>query len=802
MGNSKSKDLYRTFIDTSNDIIFLKDEKGRYIIVNKHYLEYLGKKEEDVIGKTGFEFRPPDIAEQCDQSDRKTLELNDIVVTEETTNNRTIETRKFPVRLGRNKVGIGCFMRDITEYKQTEEALRQSERRKTILNDIANIFLTIPDEAMYGEVLTVVLRVMRSRYGIFGYIGGNGELVIPSLTRDVWKECNVPDKSIVFPFDTWGESLWGRAIREKKAFYSNEPFRTPEGHVRIDNFLTVPIVFGKETIGLLSVANKEGGYTEEDRNLQEGIAGFISPILNARLQRDIQERRRREAEEALKESEERYRTAIENSNDGVAIMKSTQHLYVNRKFLEIFGYTDPEEIIGKAVSTTVHPDDLNMVSEINRKRQVGEPVPSQYGFKGIKKDGAHVHIEVSAAKTTFLGETVSLVYMRDVTERKHLESQLLQSQKMEAIGTLAGGIAHDFNNILTALIGYGNLLQMKIDKDDPLRVYVDQVLASSEKAANLTQSLLAFSRKQVIELKPNTVNIIIKGIEKLLQRLLPEDIDLKVIPAGTDSTIMADTTQMDQVLINLATNARDAMPRGGTLTIETRVTEINHAFIISHGYGQPGPYVLISVSDTGVGMDKTTMKKIFDPFFTTKEVGKGTGLGLSTVYGIIKQHSGYINVESEPGQGTTFHIYLPVVKAKVKEKEAVSLPKQGGVETILIAEDDPTVRNLIKEILSMWGYTVIEAVDGEDAIRRFMKNKDVIALMILDVVMPKKNGKEAYEEIRKANPDINVIFISGYTGDVVLDKGIHDDTVDFIKKPLLPEELLLKVRAALDKQVL
>jgi two-component system cell cycle sensor histidine kinase/response regulator CckA len=512
--------------------------------------------------------------------------------------------------------------------------------------------------------------------------------------------------------------------------------------------------------------------------------------------RDITDHKR--MEEALRESEERYRTAIENSNDGVAIMKGTEHLYVNKKFVDIFGYADADEIIGKPVSLVVHPGDFAAVDEINRKRQNGEPVPSQYEFRGVRKDGTHVDIEISAAKTTFLGETVSLVYLRDVTDRRHLQFQLLQAQKMEAIGTLTGGIAHDFNNILTALIGYSNLLLMKMEEDDPLRIYVEQMLASSEKAANLTQSLLAFSRKQLMELKPNKINTIIRGIEKLLKRLLTEDIDLKVILSDKNMTIMADMTQMDQVLLNLTTNARDAMPGGGVLTVETQEVELDNTFVMSQGFGRPGRYVLVSVSDTGIGMDAGTQERIFDPFFTTKDVGRGTGLGLSTVYGIIKQHNGYINVESEPDRGTTFRIYLPVVQATAEDVKQISLDTEKGTETILLAEDNTEVRNLAKEVLLISGYSVIEAADGEDAVRRFMERKDSISLMILDVVMPKKNGKEVYEAIRKIRPDIKVLFTSGYTGDIVIDKGVHGEEANFIAKPLSPDALLLKVREILD----
>jgi two-component system cell cycle sensor histidine kinase/response regulator CckA len=379
-----------------------------------------------------------------------------------------------------------------------------------------------------------------------------------------------------------------------------------------------------------------------------------------------------------------------------------------------------------------------------------------------------------------------------------LQAQLLQAQKMEAIGTLAGGVAHDFNNILMAVIGYSNLLQMKMDTDDPLKLYVDQILASSQKATNLTRSLLAFSRKQAIELKPLKMPTILKGIEKLLRRLLPEDIELRIISSAPDTIIMADIGQMDQVLLNLATNARDAMPKGGRLTVETKEVELDNRFKKVHRFGEPGRYALVSVTDTGIGMDERTKAKIFEPFFTTKEVGKGTGLGLAIVYGIIKQHDGYVTVTSEPGQGTTFQIYLRAVKVKVQEATDVPVPIRGGTETILLAEDNKDLRGLMREVLTGEGYAVIEAGDGEDGLYRFMEQKDGISLLILDVVMPKKDGKEVYEEICKVKPDIKTIFVSGHTGDVVIEKGVRDGAFDFISKPVSPSELLQKVRSVLD----
>ncbi len=373
-----------------------------------------------------------------------------------------------------------------------------------------------------------------------------------------------------------------------------------------------------------------------------------------------------------------------------------------------------------------------------------------------------------------------------------------QAQKMESIGQLAGGIAHDFNNILTSLIGYASLIRAKMDTANPLRSYVDQVLSASTKGAELTRSLLTFSRQQPVTLLPVDVNDAIRATQPLLKRLLTEDIYLSTSLTGEDTVVMADKTQMDQILFNLVTNARDAMPEGGTLTVETDIANVDSWFIEAHGFGEPGRYVLITVCDTGEGMDEATREKIFDPFFTTKDTGKGTGLGLATVYGIVKQHNGYITVYSEPGKGTAFHIYIPAAMTKVETVIDTAVHTEGGKETVLIAEDDEGVRQIMREALEDYGYMTIEAVDGQDAMEKFELHHD-IDLVILDSVMPRKNGREAFEKIRAINPRIKVLFISGYTRDIVLDKGIKDREFDFIPKPLMLDRFLQKIREILDR---
>ena len=395
----------------------------------------------------------------------------------------------------------------------------------------------------------------------------------------------------------------------------------------------------------------------------------------------------------------------------------------------------------------------------------------------------------------------------NVLERKRSEEllhekehQLRHAQKIEAVGQLAGGIAHDFNNVLTAIIGYASVLSLKMKEDDPLRINVEAILASTERATSLTRGLLTFSRKQFINPVPLNLNDIIRRVENILSRVIGEDVVLRTVLADENMLVLADCVQIEQVLINLVNNSRDAMPDGGELIINTHPVMIGSDFIKKHGFGKEGMHALISVVDTGIGMDEKTKEKIFEPFYTTKEVGKGTGLGLSIVYGIIAQHNGYIDVYSKPGEGAIFNIYLPIVKQRrldKKEKETYSVPSC-GTESLLIAEDDAEVRILLKVILTEHGYSVIEAVDGNDAVAKFMENRDRIKLLILDVVMPEKNGKDVYEEIQQTSPDIKVLFVSGYAQDVIQRRGLIEEGRDYLAKPIFPHELLIKVREILD----
>jgi nitrogen-specific signal transduction histidine kinase len=408
---------------------------------------------------------------------------------------------------------------------------------------------------------------------------------------------------------------------------------------------------------------------------------------------------------------------------------------------------------------------------------------------------------VSARKLVLAGRPLVHCLATDMTERKKLDVQFLQAQKMESIGLLAGGVAHDFNNILTAISGYGQILRDNIATDDALlRESITQVLKASERAAELTRGLLAFSRKQMINPQPVHIDTLIVNTGKLIRRIIGEDIEFCTEFSGKKLFVMADAGQIEQVLMNLATNARDAMPRGGRLSISTKRVMINGGSEALYDLSAPGKYALISISDSGTGIDKKSMGRLFQPFYTTKEVGKGTGLGLSIVYGIIKQHKGAVMVCSEAGLGTTFNIYLPLIdKCAGDEESEMPSAIAGGTETILVAEDEFIVGEYLKILLGKAGYRVMVAGDGEEALAMFEEHDD-ISLVLSDVVMPKKNGVEILMEIKKRKPGIKVIFISGYSAEFIQKMGIIEDGVDYIAKPFEKNHLLRKIREILDSE--
>ncbi|MBI5664311.1 MAG: PAS domain S-box protein [Nitrospirae bacterium] len=570
--------------------------------------------------------------------------------------------------------------------------------------------------------------------------------------------------------------------------------------------IALNILINRLVIGPLSILRRSikafksgGGHDIVPVHSNDEIGGLISSFnrMAETITKDAVELSK--SENVLRLSEEKFSKAFRSGPTLMAMstIEEGRFIDVNDAFLHTFGY-EKDEVIGRTSA------ELGIWADPEERRKILDRLGKSEMIKNeeivfCKKTREELTMLWSVEVIDIEGRQCILAVAQDITERKKLEARLLQAQKMESIGQLAGGIAHDFNNILTAIIGYAYIVKTKMAEDDPSKDNLDQILNSSNRAANLVRSLLAFSRQQISNPVPVNINEIIKDLVKMLLRVLGENIELTLALSG-DLTVMADRVQIDQVIINLCTNARDSMPDGGTLTIRTGHARLEKEFTNLYGYGKPGEYAFISVSDTGTGIDEKLKDKIFEPFFTTKEVGKGTGLGLSIVYGIIKQHNGYITCFSEAGEGTTFTSYLPMIKPGIEENNPEEFPDTGrATETVLLAEDEEDVRKLTSQVLSGAGYRVIEAVDGEDAVDKFISNRDKVDILLLDMIMPKMNGQDVYIKAKELKPDIKALFVSGYPADFIRKKNIIQDGTNYISKPLPPGELLKKIRETLGK---
>jgi len=526
---------------------------------------------------------------------------------------------------------------------------------------------------------------------------------------------------------------------------------------------------------------------------------------NRQLQEEITERRR--AEEALRQSKERFRTLFESSPDAIFV-ESPEGIVldVNPAACRLHGQTR-EELIGTNVLDLVPREARDSVAKEYGKWLTGEL--NRYEGFSLTSSGRNVPVEIRASQMTYLGETALVLHVRDLTERRRAETalrkseeQLQQAQKMEALGRLAGGIAHDFNNLLTSILGYGKLVEEELTSGDPLRNDIEEVLRAAERAADLTGRLLAFGRKQIVEMRAVNVNTIVADTDKLLRRTLGEDIELVTLLGDDLGAVEVDPGQLAHVVMNLAINARDAMPKGGTLTIETRRLDLSEQDAWSHPEARAGEYVVVSVRDTGCGMEQDVREHAFEPFFTTKEDGQGTGLGLSTVYGIIQQFHGHIELKTERGSGSEFLMYFPrlnVLPEKVGvAKEEHPLPR--GTECVLVCEDEGTVRRLAVRILKSLGYEVLEAGNGGEALMECEKRKEPIDLVLTDMVMPKISGRELVERLRTIRSDFKVLYMTGFTQDAVFRPGGKVTRTPVLLKPFTREELAVKVRLALDTE--
>ena len=541
----------------------------------------------------------------------------------------------------------------------------------------------------------------------------------------------------------------------------------------------------------------------EDDELGRIAAAFNRMILEVQQRDEAQvEMGRQLAAAAAQSTEARFRSLLETALDIITVIGPDGRFRYQSPALErVLGYR-PEELAGQSVFEFIHPDDQARERRALEAGSAGGGAIRNSECRFRHKNGSWRILDVVGRVVQDEKEGPSIVLnVHDVTERKALEGQLLQSQKMEAIGQLAGGVAHDFNNLLTAILGYSELLATEVGEKSPLLESIDEIRKAGERAASLTRQLLAFSRRQILAPTVLDLNALIANLEKMLHRLIGEDFQLITVLDRVIGRVKADPGQIEQIILNLAVNARDAMPKGGRLTIETQDVDLDETYAREHVTVRPGSYVMLAVTDTGEGMSAETKAHMFEPFFTTKGQGKGTGLGLATVYGIVKQSGGYVWVYSERGRGTTFKVYLPRVEGDAEAIEARRPDRAAlrGTETILLVEDDESVRTLTRILLEANGYMVWEATGIEDALKAAREGAGPIHLLLTDVVMPEMSGSELAARIVAFRPDIRVLYMSGYTDDAVVRHGLVAEGLSFLQKPFTPDALALKVRQVLGK---
>jgi len=783
------KACFEQIIENAPEAISIVDQELRVLRINAEFTRLFGFTADEAAGKQLDRLIvPPDRYAE-------TAWIAECIKTESKLSLETRRQRKdgslvevllstSPVTLNGKRVGAYASYRDITEQKRTEElnaALYAIAARSQSAEDLQQFFAAIHN---------IVGQLMNARNFYIALYDSQAQLL--SFPYFVDEEDPPPAPKPL-----------GRGLTEY-ILRSGEPllvtpavFEELERRGEVESigtpsldWLGVPLKSGTACIGVLVVQtyNENTRFGERDRE----ILKFVSQQLAATIEH-------KRYEEALRRSEARSRSLILSAAFGICrCTLGGRFLDVNPALINMLGHGSVEDLLKLDArrEVFVNPQDLDRLAEDYRRTGSLNGVELQWK----RKDGRVIIVRLSGCAATISDEPEEVLELiaEDITDRRQLEEQLRQAQKMDAVGRLAGGVAHDFNNLLMVINGYTEVLLEQLEQGSAMHHKVQSIQQAADRAATLTRQLLAFSRKQLLELKVVDVNIVIGDMERLLRPLIGENIELVTRLSPETGHTRADAGQLEQVIMNLVVNAKDAMPEGGKLTVESSDVTVRHSFR-EHRFIQPGRYAVISVTDTGHGMDKETQSRIFEPFFTTKEKGKGTGLGLSTVYGIVKQSSGYVFAQSELGAGTTFYVYLPRVEDSAEELSPAQSQQSeaGGCETVLLVEDEESVRELVRLTLAARGYKVLEAENGECGLRVSESFKENIDILITDVVMPGIGGRELAKKLLALRPGISVLYLSGYTEDAVITQGAPGPSTAFLQKPFTLQNLAKKVREVL-----
>ncbi|MHB8203961.1 MAG: hybrid sensor histidine kinase/response regulator [Desulfomonilaceae bacterium] len=743
----------RTF-DAIPDIVFIVDRDHKIVRINKTMANRVNVNPEEAVGRPcytfchGLDSPHPSCPHEQAMIDGKPHEVELF----EPHLGGTFFISSSPIYDENGSLaGSVHVARDITEHKRMEEKLQESEKLYRTLFDSAGDSIYIVESE--GDQMGKILSANNAAARMHGYT------IEELLTMNI-KDLDTEESAKELP-GRIARVLRGEAVRDEVM------------HRRKDG-----------TVFPLEI---------NARLLRLGDHSYTLAI-----DRDITERKVSEA--ALKASEERMRTLIEVSPIGITIVRQGVYIYTNPAFVRMFGYDDINEIVGRPLESLCVPEERAFIKKVARDRDAGLHTP-QYEITGLSKDGRRLNLSVWGTMADFDGEPATFAFVVDETKEKSLRSQLIQAQKMESLGALAGGVAHDFNNLLQVVLGYSELMISSRKLDERTVADLSKINHAAKDGAELAKRLLAFSRKGEINRIPVNLNEQVEKLKGMLERTIPKMIEIRLGLNADPAMVTADPTQIDQVLLNLAVNARDAMPSGGKLNIETTNVTLDEEECRLHAGSKARNRVLLTVSDTGVGMDRQTLDQIFEPFFTTKSEGKGTGLGLSIVYGVVRRHEGFITCDSEPGKGTTFRIYLPALSENAVQNIDVGpdVTPKGGNETILLVDDEEFVRDLAVRFLTSAGYNVITASNGREAIEIFERDKGLISLIILDLIMPEIGGLQCLEEIKKIDPKARVLIASGLSVDESDKKIIESSARGFVSKPYQVKQALDAVRMIIDE---